>query len=458
MWRLAIYRILLAIPTLLIIVSIVFIFSRTLPGDPVQNALSGRGSITEMNTVKESSEYNIIADQLGLNKPVFYFSIVPINYPTDIYRMDYTQKRFAQKILKKYKYPNEIWQVVKFVENLELDENIPTENELRVFLNSYDSDLQKTSAELQDFLQSADSGLVSSDVAKLNNLILQIIHPETRGFSLIPKAVWHGRDNQFHHWLIRTLSFDFGVSNRDGQSAGSKIWYALRWTLLINILAIAIAYFCAIGIGVYSGWKEGIFTRTLNVILYVVYSIPVFWLATILIVFFTTPDYGAWSNIFPSAGIWLATSKDTFIDIAVRNAGQFIIPIFVLGTTLMAYIARIMRNSIMEEKNKEYVTYARVKGLSESRILWYHVFRNSSFPLITMFASVFPAALSGSLVVEVICNIPGMGRLLYDGIIDRDWAVVNGIVVLTALLTIAGLIISDLMYRWADPRLRREWM
>jgi peptide/nickel transport system permease protein len=218
--------------------------------------------------------------------------------------------------------------------------------------------------------------------------------------------------------------------------------------------AILLAYLFATLIGTYAGWWGGSFDKISSFILYLIYSIPVFWLTTILVVFFTTPEYGSWTNVFPTAGIWDATSLDSFGTIIRKNGGQFIIPILVLSTTLMAYLARIVRNSIIEEKSKTYVTHARTKGLSEKSILWRHIFRNASFPLITLFASAFPAALAGSLVIEIICNIPGTGRLLYDSIIDQDWPVVLGVVMISSLLTILGLLVSDILYRWADPRVK----
>ncbi|NND31696.1 MAG: ABC transporter permease, partial [Saprospiraceae bacterium] len=182
------------------------------------------------------------------------------------------------------------------------------------------------------------------------------------------------------------------------------------------------------------------------------YSIPGFWLATVLVVFFTTPEYGAWTDIFPSVGIWDATSTDTQWQIIAKNADLLILPIVVLSTGFMAYLTRIVRNAVIEEKHKTYVVHARNKGLSEKSILWRHVFRNASFPLITLLGSILPAALAGSVVIEVICNVPGTGRLLFDSIMNQDWPVVIGVVLISSVLTIIGLLISDILYQWADPR------
>jgi peptide/nickel transport system permease protein len=291
-------------------------------------------------------------------------------------------------------------------------------------------------------------------LTSLRETLEALIESDQRNLSPIPDFIWHGLNNQFHHWIVNSFSLKFGLSVVDGQPASRKIWLALRWTLIINILSIAIGYLLAILTGVYAGWWGGAFDRMMSLILYFIYSIPVFWLTTILVVFFTTTEYGSWTNIFPAAGIIRAEASDPFLKVISRNAGQLIIPVLVLGTSLMAYIARIVRNSVAEERYKSYVTHARTKGLTEHYILWKHVFRNASFPLITLLASVLPASLAGSLVVEVICNLPGSGRLLYDAVIDHDWPVVNGVIMISALLTILGLLISDILYRVADPRIK----
>jgi peptide/nickel transport system permease protein len=270
----------------------------------------------------------------------------------------------------------------------------------------------------------------------------------------MPKIIWHGFDNQYHIWVSRAFLLNFGTSINDGQPVVRKVYQALRWTLVINLLAIVVGYTLAILIGTYAGWKGGIFDTISNIILTGFYAIPVFWLATILVVFFTTSEYGNWTNIFPAAGIWKTDIGNTFTQIIRQNASLLIIPVLTLSTSLMAYIARIMRNSVIEEKNKSYVIHARVKGLSDRVILWKHVFRNASFPLITLLASVLPAAIAGSLVVEVICSIPGSGRLLFEAILDQEWAIVSAVVMISSLLTILGLLISDILYRLVDPRVK----
>ena len=122
----------------------------------------------------------------------------------------------------------------------------------------------------------------------------------------------------------------------------------------------------------------------------------------------------------------------------------------------LAVIARQLQGSLRTEWGKGYIRTARAKGLTENRILWRHALPNASFPLITLFAGVFPAAVSGALLVEIIFNIPGMGKLTIQAITARDWPVVYAVFLLSGFMTVLGLWTSEGLYRWIDPRTREK--
>ena len=111
-----------------------------------------------------------------------------------------------------------------------------------------------------------------------------------------------------------------------------------------------------------------------------------------------------------------------------------------------------MRGGMLNVVKQDYIRTARAKGLEEKKIIWKHAFRNSLFPIITMFAYIFPAAIAGSVVIEVIFSIPGMGGLAYSSIIARDWPVVYTILMFAAILTMVGNLVADMLYAVADPR------
>ncbi len=193
--------------------------------------------------------------------------------------------------------------------------------------------------------------------------------------------------------------------------------------------------------------------------LFVLYSLPSFWIAMILIIFLTTVSYGlSW---FPSGGaqslnIAMATGANygkygigtRFLDIL----HHLILPVVCMTYGSFAFLSRQMRGSMLGVVKQDYIRTATAKGLSEDKIIWKHAFRNSLFPIITMFSSVFPRALSGSIAIESIYNIQGMGFLSLEAINGRDWPIVFTVALLAAILTMIGNLVSDILYSVADPR------
>jgi len=256
------------------------------------------------------------------------------------------------------------------------------------------------------------------------------------------------------------LRGDFGRSYIDRKEVSIKMKDALYWTLIMNFFAILISYLISIPLGVKSAlWKlKGRkFIDTMNTaFLFILYSLPSFWIGTILLVFFTTAEYSEVLDWFPTSGaqdLDLAADPDStlwmkFIDIV----HHLILPIFCITYGSFAYLSRQMRGSMLGVIRQDYIRTARAKGLSENKVVWKHAFRNSLFPIITLFSSVFPRALSGSIAIELIYAIPGMGRLVLMSITSRDWPVVFTIVMFAAILTMIGNLIADILYAIVDPR------
>lgn len=131
-----------------------------------------------------------------------------------------------------------------------------------------------------------------------------------------------------------------------------------------------------------------------------------------------------------------------------------ILPIICITYPAVAFIARQARGSMLEVLQQEYIKTARAKGLPESKVIWKHAFRNALFPLITLVASVLPAAIAGSVTIEMIYNIPGLGWTMLQSINEQDWPIVFAIMMLGAVLTITGILLSDILYALADPRIK----
>ncbi|MCH2023627.1 MAG: ABC transporter permease subunit [Saprospiraceae bacterium] len=256
------------------------------------------------------------------------------------------------------------------------------------------------------------------------------------------------------------LRGDFGISYKDRKEVAVKIGDALYWTLIMNFFAILISYLISIPLGVKSAmWKlrgRKLIDNISTAFLFILYSLPSFWIGTILLVFFTTAEYGEWLDWFPTSGAQDYNLKENpnvaewvkFVDIL----HHLTLPIFCITYGALAYLSRQMRGSMLGVIRQDYIRTARAKGLSEARVVWKHAFRNSLFPIITLFSAVFPRALSGSIAIELIYAIPGMGWLVLTSITSRDWPVVFTIVMFAAILTMIGNLIADILYAIVDPR------
>jgi len=441
MWAFALRRLAWAIPTLVLALVLTFLLTRITPGDPVIDRLSK----SEAESVLEITDdlYATTARQMGLDKPIFYFSVLPCNHPSEIATAPPLFRPLYQFWADRSKNCTEARGYIEAFKQLRRDPAQAAQlNSIlaRWMQNEYSNrpDFGGLSAQNKDFVD-------------------RIYALSSRNKSLalyVPSFRWWGANNQFHDWISGALRLDFGKSLDSNEAASTRLLDALRWTIVVNLASILIAYLLAIPLGMYRAqYRNTLFDRASGMVLNLLYAIPVFWLGSMLVVFFSTSEYGAWTNIFPSVGIWESAPGDTFGQMMARNSGRLLIPIITLSTSLMAYISQQMRASALEELSKEYVLQLNAKGLTQGRILWRHVFRNASFPLITMLAGVLPATIGGALVMEVICNIPGMGRLMYDSVFSHDWNLVMLVVLAGSFITVLGILLSDLAYAWANPRI-----
>ncbi|MFK7946025.1 MAG: ABC transporter permease [Saprospiraceae bacterium] len=245
------------------------------------------------------------------------------------------------------------------------------------------------------------------------------------------------------------IRFDFG-KNYQLQSVAEVIKGGVFWTVVLSLLSIVLTYIIAIPIGVYSSRRKG--TKIDNIIstfLFMLYSLPNFWVATLLIVFIC-----AGLGWFPVFGLGDIPEGATMFQTFQIRAYHLIIPLFCWTYPSLAFLSRQMRGGMLATLSQDFIRTARAKGLEEKTVIWKHGFRNSLLPIITLFANVFPRMVSGSIVIEVIFGIPGMGKIILDAISSNDFPTVFTIAMLTALLTMIGYLIADILYALVDPRIK----
>ena len=258
---------------------------------------------------------------------------------------------------------------------------------------------------------------------------------------------------QYGLWLERIVQLDFGESFApDATPVIDKIAQHLPITLLINVLAIALILAIAIPLGLLSAVKaRSLFDYISSILVYIGFAIPSFWLALMLMIWL-----GVEQHWLPITGL---TSLDheqlSFWGRASDLAEHLILPVLVSAIAGIAGFSRYIRANTLDVLCRDYITTARAKGLPESSVIYRHALRNALLPTITVLGLAIPGLIGGSVIVESLFSIPGMGKLFYDAVLMRDFPVVMGILVIGAALTLAGNLLADLAYAWADPRIRR---
>ncbi len=467
MFRYILNRLLLFIPTLIVISLLAFGLSRCTPGDPVLRFLpSSEDSRYVAKSDLFEQMYRRQAAEMRLDKPAFYFRVAPAPYPDTLYKIVFKDRRVAAgKLIGQYGN----WPLISgylaaaslFDRELEATHDSigrAAKARLRPFvrrlpLQYHDTHIRLTLDSIENILGAYPvvQARLKGPWTALAEGYARVKDEASPNRLYIPRFTWYGLDTQYHLWITGFFRGDFGISYRDRQPAFVKIMAHMKWTVIINVISLILAFGLSIFLGVRSASAPGgLFDKTATVTLFILYALPSFWVATILIVFFSTGEYGM--DLFPTMGVGEIPGGANWWDILKIRTYHLFLPVFCLTYGSLAFITRQMRGSMLRVMQEDYIRTARAKGLPEKQVIWRHAFRNALFPMITLLASVFPAALSGSVVLEVIFNIPGMGKLMYESITSEDWPVVYIILLLGALLTVIGVLIADLLYAWADPR------
>ncbi|QQE12736.1 ABC transporter permease [Planctomycetota bacterium] len=240
---------------------------------------------------------------------------------------------------------------------------------------------------------------------------------------------------------------------------------ALPITLLLNALSLPMIYLIAIVSGVYAAKHRGqIYDIASSSSFLSLWSIPTIWMGVLLIGFLANDKY---LHIFPTAGLGSTLSGDFpffprwgetgfepgwFID----RIWHLVLPVFCLSYGGFAFTSKLVRTSVLENLNADFVRTARAKGVSGKDALWKHAFRNSLLPLITVAAGIVPSLLAGSVIVERIFSIQGMGNLMVEGIFARDRDLVLAGTLISGVITLVCILIADICYAFADPRVSYE--
>jgi peptide/nickel transport system permease protein len=272
-----------------------------------------------------------------------------------------------------------------------------------------------------------------------------------------------GLDQPMHvryvKWLAAFLTGNFGFSFTQSRPVADVLLDALPNTLMLTGVALVLVFVIGIAIGVYQAVRQySLGDSALSVISLFFYSMPPFWLALMLMLVFSLKAHQwDWPIRLPPTGI---TSVDyDFMTISEKIRDRFehlVLPVSTLTLALAAGVARYTRGQMLEVIRQDYIRTARAKGLPERTVIIKHALRNSLIPVITLLGLYLPFLFSGAVFVEYIFAWPGMGRVIVDAILQRDYPVVMATSFIFALMVVAGNLLADVLYAVADPRIRYD--
>ena len=489
MLKYTIQRVITFIPMLIAISLLSFVISINAPGDPVERlakSSESEGSAQEQSGASKKIKAEL-RKKLGLDLPIFYVSISDLASCDTLYKI---QDKYHKSNLEALTHQSGNWQTVSNYYNslLILQEahqkinakEIATKN-ISLDLNEVNEATNQFGSEIGSLLETSNKDLVEAKFKKMNNLIknhsfLNVLQPSllnvenskselslkaTRWRTYIPALNWYGTKNQYHLWLFGNgkdrkglLRGDFGISYIDSQPIQDKIWQKVGISFSLSLISIFLAYLISIPIGIYSAYKkDSVADRGMSLILFILYSMPSFFVGTLLLLQFANPDNLAW---FPVSGIQDPTLFDpewSFWQKTKHRMPFLILPIITYTYGSFAFLSRIMRVGMIDIVSQDYIRTARAKGLGEGKVILKHALRNSLLPVITVFAAIFPMAVGGSIIIEVIFSIPGMGVEIYNSILNYDYPMIITVFTLSGFLTMIGYLVSDILYAVVDPRI-----
>ena len=491
MLKYIIKRILTMIPMLIGISLLAFIISINAPVDPIEKLArssesEGEAGTSSVATKQIKQEWR---RKLGLDLPIFYFSITDLASCDTLYKV---HDKDHQKNLKKLTHESGNWQSVSnYYKNLlqiqktyeTIDIKALAQEDSLLDLNPINETKNQFGIEVGQLLSTSDNKIIEISFNKMNKLVLEnnflyiLKEPLEKSITsreelksnttvwktYIPSVNWYGVKNQYHTWLFGNgknrkglFRGDFGFSYIDKQKVETKIWDKIGISFTFSLISIFIAYLVSIPIGIFSAYKKDSKSdRSISFLLFILYAMPSFFIGLLLLFAFANPDNLSW---FPVSGIqdpstWNPDWAWYEMEAIKHRLPYLILPLITYTYGSFAFLSRIMRIGMIDVINQDYIRTARAKGLSERKVILKHALRNSLLPIITVFAAIFPMAIGGSIIIEVIFSIPGMGVEILNSLTGGDYPMIITIFTISGFLTMVGYLVSDILYAVVDPRI-----
>jgi peptide/nickel transport system permease protein len=263
-------------------------------------------------------------------------------------------------------------------------------------------------------------------------------------------------DTQYSHMVVRLATFNFGRSAlRSREPVSERLWHAVLHSAPLMLLAEVLIYAISVPTGVICAVNRGNpLDRLISLKLFLLYSIPPFVAGMMFLLFFC---YGEYYKIFPMSRLHSEGAENFgHLEYLWDYLWHATLPVVCLSLFSLAVMAMYARTSMLDAINQDYIRTARAKGLSNFKVIFKHALRNSLIPVITLFANFLPAMLGGSVLVEYLFDIPGMGRLSFTSIQQKDFPTLMALIYIDAIVVLCSILLVDLLYVLVDPRITFE--
>ena len=440
-------RILLFIPTLFVLSICLFGLQESARGDQVASLCGIDGTVDERFYLDCIKTYN-------LDQSAFYISISPQFVDASALRAIFPKGK--KQSIEQLAYQTGDWDGVYILMEL-MDELIERDYRLQPELQVQINELRSkywsgiSLVGLQNQLEKLNHTEMDVLIGQIQNLSYKLTQSSPAFSDYLPQIDWNGRTNRFHSWWSKAIVFEFGQSY-SGRSVNALIKGSILRTLLLNLIAFLLAILLACSLAIWSSRKLNIQSRhALDGWSSIFLAIPRFWLATVLIFLFANQARFSALGFFDIGSFTLTSSGISLIGLIK----VYTLPVICLAFPITWSIYKHLRDKIKEEWKMPYVQSARAKGISESKIICQYVLPNSINPLLTIVGSLISKLLAGSIIIESIFAIPGLGGLVFDAFLSNDWPVLYALCFIAGVMTLSGYLLSDILYFLFDPKLRR---
>jgi peptide/nickel transport system permease protein len=481
MFMYAIKRILIMIPTFFAISLLIFVLLNIGAGDPGTQQFSGDGNQdAEKGDNRES--YRIFKEQFGLDKPILFNTRYALE-KTDIERtlLDTLNSDESVALSRQIEAQEEMddwgrYAVPGLIDCLTRcdDKRVRAKASQRLVINAqamlYTEYTERKLSLEEESRQKAENKQIRKANASLKQWSYTGDSPTERvelvhafwtnwwkenqnqwAYSASQKLSIFFVDTRFAKYWGNLLRLDFGKSHIDKKPVLGTVLSKLKYSITLAVSSVFLIYLIALPLGIWSSVRQGtIADQVVTFVLFMLYSLPSFFVAVILL---NTLTVGEWAP-FPNIG-FQSDNADEFTTLAyIKDVIWHVcLPIICMSYGGLAALSRYARTGLLDVIRADYIRTARAKGLPEGVVIIKHAARNGMIPIITLMATLLPVLIGGSVIIEVIFGIPGMGSYIFSSILQKDYNAVMVVLLISSSLTLIGMLLADLAYALVDPRI-----